>query len=116
MFCWSTIDSVFNRKYDALAKAALAGEWADALAEFTGHEFGLRLKMSAGMHLLANRSLFREPDGLWEAMSTSYAKRNSIIHRGQNATEDEARQALDVARKIVAIMNGLQVPAAPGGA
>jgi hypothetical protein len=28
LFCWSTIDSVFNLKYDALVDAVLGGEWA----------------------------------------------------------------------------------------
>jgi len=36
--------------------------------------------------------------------SASYSKRNAIIHRGENATEDEATQALAVARRIVQIM------------
>lgn len=114
LFCWSTIDSVFNRKYNALANAGLAGEWADARAYFTGHIFGLRNKMSAGMHLLANRSLYREPDGLWGKLGDSYKRRNTIIHEGANATEDEATQALDVARRVVAIMNGIPVPGAAG--
>jgi len=54
---------------------------------------------SAGMHLVANRSLFREPGNLWHRLSTSYNKRNVIIHRGENATEDEAVQAVAVARQ-----------------
>jgi selenocysteine lyase/cysteine desulfurase len=67
-------------------------------------DFKLRNKMSAGMYLVANRSLFREPDGFWKRLSASYSKRNAIIHRGENATEDEATQALAVARRIVQIM------------
>jgi len=118
LFCWSTIDSVFNRKYDQLVQAALVGELADARDFFAGHDFGLKRKMSAGMHLFANRSLFREPGGLWDRMTTSYNKRNAIIHRGENATEDEARQALAVAQEIVQIMNAIPVvrpaDAAPG--
>jgi hypothetical protein len=115
LFCWSTIDSVFNRKYDVLVNAGLAGEWADARKEFTSHDFGLRIKMSAGMHLFANRSLFREPGGLWDEMSASYTKRNDIIHRGFNASEDEAQQSLRVARRIVEIMNGIPAPVPPAG-
>ena len=30
LFCWSTIDSVFNRTYDALVDVALAKDWAEA--------------------------------------------------------------------------------------
>jgi hypothetical protein len=105
LFCWSTIDSVFNRRYDALVDAALMGEWGDAREFFKGFEFKLRNKMSAGMYVVANRSLFREPDDLWQRLSSSYSKRNAIIHRGENATEDEAAQAVSVARRIVQIMN-----------
>jgi hypothetical protein len=104
LFCWSTIDSVFNRRYDALVDAALVGEWGEARDFFKGLDFKLRNKMSAGMYLVANRSLFREPDGFWQRLSASYSKRNAIIHRGENATEDEATQALAVARRIVQIM------------
>ena len=97
LFCWSTIDSVFNRKYDALVDHALETEWADARDFFKGLDFGLRNKMTGALRLLANRSLFGEPDNLWGRMSESYRKRNAIIHEGKNATEDEARQAIDVA-------------------
>ncbi len=66
------------------------------------------------MRFVANRSLFNEPDDLWARMSDSYAKRNHIIHRGDNATEDEARQAIEVARTIVGLMNSIPVPPAMG--
>ncbi len=121
LFCWSTIDSVFNRKYDSLVDVALAGEWGEAKSFFKGLDLGLKTKMSAGMRFVANRSLFEEPDTLWARMSDSYTKRNHIIHRGENASEDEARQAIAVARTIVGIMNGIplpptgQGPAAVGG-
>jgi hypothetical protein len=104
LLCWSTIDSVFNRRYDQLAEAALVGEWSEARDFFLGHDFGLKNKMSAGMHLLAKRSLFREPDDLWQRMAASYSRRNAIIHRGENATEDEATQTIAVARQIVQVM------------
>lgn len=104
LFCWSTIDSVFNRRYDALVDVALAGEWVEGRDFFKGLDFKLRNKMSAGMHLFANRSLFREPGDLWQRLSASYSRRNAIIHRGENATEDEATQAIDIARRIVQIM------------
>ncbi len=110
LFCWSTIDSVFSRKYDLLVRAALDEEWATGRDFFLGHEFGMRNKMSAVLHLVANRSLFREPDNLWQRMTTSYNKRNDIIHRGENATEDEAHAALDVARRIVTVMNAIPAP------
>jgi hypothetical protein len=114
LFCWSTIDSVFNRKYDLLVDVVLAEDWAESRTFFKGIDLGLKTKMSSGMRFVAKRSLFNEPDGLWERMSGSYAKRNHIIHRGENANEDEARQALAVARTIVGIMNGIAVPPIPG--
>ena len=104
LFCWSTIDSTFNRKYDQLVDSKLAGEWANARSFFTGVDFGLKNKMSAALYLVSGRSLFREPGNLWEKLSNSYNKRNGIIHRGENANEDDARQALDVARRIVEFM------------
>jgi hypothetical protein len=112
LFCWSTIDSVFNRKYDSLVDVALAADWAEARTFFKGLDLGLKTKMSAGMRFLANRSLFGEPDNLWARMSDSYTKRNRIIHQGDNATEDDARLAIRVARTIVGIMDGIPVPLA----
>jgi hypothetical protein len=83
LLCWSAIDAVFNHKDDSLVNLALEGEWRAAREFFTGVDFGLRNKMSAVMHLVANRSLFREPDDLWTTLSTSYDKRNAIVHRGR---------------------------------
>jgi hypothetical protein len=107
LFCWSTIDSVFNRRYDALIEVALAGEWASAREFFSGVDFGLKNKMTAALYLIARRSFFREPDDFWQRMMESYNKRNHIIHRGHSANEDEARQAIDVAEGVVAIMNAI---------
>lgn len=112
LFCWSTIDSVFNRKYDALINVALAGEWAAARQFFTGVDFGVKNKMTAALYLLVHRSLFREPGDFWQRLMVSYNKRNDIIHRGENANEDEAHQAIEVAHRVVAIMNEIAVPAA----
>jgi hypothetical protein len=111
LFCWSTIDSVFNLKYNALVDAVLVGEWAAGRDFLKDHNFGMRNKMSAVMHLIANRSVFREPGNLWHEMTESYNKRNDIIHRGENATEDDGNWALDVARRIVAVMDAIPVPA-----
>jgi hypothetical protein len=107
LFCWSTIDSTFNRKYDQLVDARLAGEWSEARSFFTGLDFRLRNKMSAALDLIAGRSLFREPGDLWQKLSMSYNKRNGIIHRGENANENDSRLALEVARRVVEIMDGL---------
>jgi hypothetical protein len=63
--------------------------------------------MSAALYLVGGRSLFREAGDFWRRLSNSYNKRNDIIHRGESAHEDDARQALDVARRIVEIMGAL---------
>jgi hypothetical protein len=107
LFCWSTIDSTFSRKYDDLVDAKLAGEWAEARDFFKGVDFGLKKKMSAALYLVSGRSLFRESGDFWQQLSTSYNKRNGIIHRGESASEDDARRALDVARRVVEIMSAL---------
>src|SRR5579883_1036074 len=41
LFCWSTIDATFNRKYDQLVDSRLAGEWAEARSFFKGLDFRL---------------------------------------------------------------------------
>jgi len=115
LFSWSTIDSVFNRRYDDLVDRELAGEWSGARDFFKGFDFGLRNKMSVGMRVVAARSFFAEPGELWNRLSRSYDKRNKIIHEGANATEDEARGAVDVARAVVRIMNEVATAAASTG-
>jgi hypothetical protein len=107
LFCWSTIDSTFSRKYDDLVDSKLVGEWAEARDFFKGVDFGLKKKMSAALYLVSGRSLFRESGDLWEQLSISYNKRNGIIHRGESASEDDARRAIEVARRVVAIMSAL---------
>jgi hypothetical protein len=114
LFCWSTIDSVFDRKYDSLVELRLAEDWGEARAYFKGLDLGLKTKMSAGMRFVANRSLFNEPNNLRGRMSDSYTKRIHMIHGGENANEDDARQALAIGRTIVDIMNDTQVPPASG--
>jgi hypothetical protein len=111
LFCWSTIDSVFTQKYDVLVKVALAEEWSAARDFFTGTDLGIRNKMTAALYLLCQKSLFRQPDPFWERLSNSYTKRNHIIHRGEAASEDEARQAIAVAQQVVEFMNAIPVPA-----
>ncbi|HQU45744.1 MAG: hypothetical protein B7Z74_08335 [Deltaproteobacteria bacterium 21-66-5] len=104
LFCWSAIDATFGRKYEALVDDALAEEWADARRFFRGHaDIPLRHRMSAAMHLVANRSFYREP-GLWDDLSRSYDHRNAIIHNGASASEADAELAFSVAKRVVAIM------------
>lgn len=119
LFSWSTIDSVFNRGYDALVRRKLGDEWSNAREFFKGFDFGLRNKMSVGMRFIAGRSFFTEPDDLWNQLSASYDKRNKIIHEGANAVEDDARTAVSVARAVVRIMGevttAVLTPPGPGG-
>ena len=107
LFSWSTIDATFNRKYDELVDAKLGDEWAEARDFFNGVDFGLKKKMSAALYLVSGRSLFRETGDLWQQLSISYNTRNGIIHRGENATEDDARRAIDVARRVVEFTSAL---------
>jgi hypothetical protein len=107
LLSWSVVDSSFIRKFRRLVDEQLVGEWGEARKFLKGHEFGLRHKMTAGLRLVAARSLFDEPGGLWDALSSSYAKRNAIIHDGAGADEDEAEQAILVARKVLEIIDSL---------
>lgn len=103
LLCWGAIDSTFVRRFKTLVDERLAEEWPEARDFLKSIDFGLRHKMTTGLRLLVGRSLFMEPDGFWQELSTSYALRNRIIHEGQIAHEDDARQAIRVARKIVLI-------------
>lgn len=111
LFCWSTIDSTFNRHYADLVDRALQGESEGVKDFFKGNtgQFSLRFRMTAGLHLVARRSLAREPDNLWQKLTSSYEKRNGIVHRGELATEADAKTALEAARKVVEIMEAIQI-------
>jgi hypothetical protein len=107
LLCWSVIDSAFVRKFNSLLDQSLAGEWGETRDFLKGLDFGLRHKMTSGLRLLVGRSLFDEPDGFWEQLSTSYRKRNGIIHEGLPADEDDAGRAIGVARKVIDICRAL---------
>jgi len=79
LFSWSTIDSIFNRKYEALVDAVLATDPGEARKLFKDLDFGLKNKMSIGMRVVANRSLYAEPGGLWEKISNSYILHSALI-------------------------------------
>ncbi len=107
LLCWVAIDATFVRKFERLVDDRLPGEWADGREFLKGIDFGLRHKMTTGLRLLTGRSLYAEPDGFWQDLSTSYGLRNRIIHDGQIAHEDDAKLAIKVARKIVRIVASL---------
>jgi hypothetical protein len=56
--------------------------------------------MTALLRLVCGRSLFSDLPR-WEKLQNSYEKRNKIIHDGSSATEDDAEEALSVARWVV---------------
>jgi hypothetical protein len=107
LLCWGAIDSTFVRKFKRLVDDCLTDEWPDGRDFLKGIDFGLRHKMTTGLRLLAGRSLYTEPDGFWQELSTSYGLRNRIIHEGQIAHEDDAKRAIGVARRIVQIVDSL---------
>jgi len=107
LLSWSVIDSSFVGKFEALVDEKLAKEWGEARDFLKGHDFGLRHRMTSGLRLIAGRSFFDEPNGFWNQLSTSYGKRNAIIHGGFGADEDDAEQAITVARKVLDIIDTL---------
>lgn len=107
LLCWGAIDSTFVRKFKRLVDDRLTDEWADGRDFLKGIDFGLRHKMTTGLRLVAGCSLYDEPNGLWQDLSDSYSLRNKIIHDGQIAHEDDAKLAINVARKIVRIVASL---------
>jgi hypothetical protein len=107
LLCWGAIDSTFVRKFKSLVDDRLRDDWAEGRKFLKGIDFGLRYKMTTGLRLLAGRSLYTEPDSIWEELSASYDLRNKIIHEGQIAHEDDAKLAIKVARKIVEIAASL---------
>lgn len=107
LLCWSAIDAVFNKKYDAYVDSALSDEWAEGRDFLKSLDYRLRNKMTIGLRFVAGRSLFAEPDGFWSTLSASYTKRNRIIHEGATASESEARSAVAVARRMIDILEEL---------
>jgi hypothetical protein len=110
LFSWSTIDTVFNRTYDAMIDNKLAGEWKEAVKSRKEFDLGLRTKMTAVLKLLCGKSLRDEPNDYWTNLSNSYKKRNGIIHAGETADEDDARIAIQVASRTVLVMRNLSKP------
>lgn len=112
LFSWSTIDGVFNREYERLVDHALTGEWPDGRSWLKDLKYGLKNKMTVGMRLATGRSLYTEPNNLWTRLSTSYTKRNKIIHEGQTATEEDATEAVAVAHTVVRVMREVAIAGA----
>jgi hypothetical protein len=104
LFSWSTIDSTFSSRFENMVDAALGNEWGESRKFLKGLDFGLRHRMTIGMRLVAGRSFFQEPDGFWAKLSSSYDRRNKIIHQGESATEAEAQEAIHVAETVVELM------------
>lgn len=111
LFSWSTIDATFSRRFDSLVDQSLGDEWGEGRKFLKGLDFGLRHRMTIGLRLVAKRSFFKEPGDLWSRLSASYERRNSIIHRGETATEIEAENAIHVAENVVRLMNEIAATA-----
>ncbi len=108
LFCWSTIDANFNTKYETIVDQILTEEWGSGRDWLKDTRFGMKNKMSVILFLTTGRSLFREPDNFWDNLSTSYKKRNRIIHSGETAQEAEAELALQVAYGVVQLMASIK--------
>lgn len=104
LFCWSTIDAVFNMKYEQIVDQVLVGEWAEGRDWLKDNRFGMKNKMTAILFLMTGQSLSRDTGDLWVNLGQSYKKRNRIIHSGETAQEADAELALSVARKVVDLM------------
>lgn len=106
LLCWGAIDSTFVRKFKVLVDQRLADEWSDARDFLKSLDFGLRQKMTTGLRLLGAQSLYQDR-GFWQELSDSYYLRNKVIHEGQVANEDQAKQAIKVAQRVVQIVAAL---------
>ena len=110
LLAWSAIDSVFSSYYDNRVSEVFPKETelSSAIDFLTGHTFGLKNKMTVMLFLLSGRSFYRESDGFWDRLSSSYTTRNNIIHSGHTASEDDARKAIEVAQRTVEMIEELK--------
>ena len=104
LFSWSTIDATFTARFDELVDKNLSDEWGESRKFLKGLDFGLRHRMTIGMRLLTGKSLYHAPREFWGRLSTSYDRRNAIIHRGDIATEADAEKAIKVAEDVALLM------------
>ena len=103
LFCWSAIDSTFDRKYKTLISSVIDDkDEREALTNF--RNASMRYRMSAGLHFCTGASLYDQPNDLWTKLFTSYGKRNLIIHDGASAQEADAELALSVARQVISFL------------
>jgi hypothetical protein len=107
LLSWSVIDSSVVQAFESLVDQKLTGEWSESLDFLKGADFGLRHKMTGGLKLLCGRSLF-EDKAAWQSLSESYRKRNEIIHRNQKADATDARNAVQVARRVLSFLQDLR--------
>lgn len=107
LLSWSVIDSSVVQAFESLVDQKLTGEWGKSVDFLKGADFGLRHKMTSGLKLLCGRSLF-EDKAAWQSLSEIYWKRNEIIHRNQKATAADARNAVQVARRVLSFLQELK--------
>jgi hypothetical protein len=102
LFAWATIDSQFNSAYDTLVRDRLKEDYSEGRKQLLGFDVSLRTKMTVLLNLVAGHSLYISGKArLWEQLSASYGKRNSIIHQGEIATQEDAERAVEVARWVI---------------
>lgn len=107
LFCWSAIDSTFSQKYITLVGSVIDDKnERESFINF--RNASMRYRMSAGLHFFAGISLYDQSNNLWTNLTSSYSKRNKIIHEGASAQEADAELALHVAREVVRLLDSLK--------
>jgi hypothetical protein len=109
LFAWATIDSEFSAVYHKLIGARLGDDYSEGRKQLLGLDVSLRTKMTVILNLLAGLSLFKTGShGDWDRLSTSYGKRNGIIHRGEVADQEDAQNAVTAARWVMSQIAALE--------
>lgn len=100
LLSWAAIEGTFHSKFDQLVKEFLPGniEWKEGSEWLTDSRFGLRHKMTVGMRSVVGMSMYEiMGSDKWQEVGQSYKCRNNVVHNGFTATEEDARQAVQVA-------------------
>jgi hypothetical protein len=110
LFCWSAIESCLGKRFNEAAKR-LDGLNSTERESVTGHNIDLVNRMTAGFHLVTGESLHTAlgSEG-WAKRRVSYKARNEIIHKGSEATREQAEQSIDFARQLIKAVEGLTSP------
>ena len=107
LLAWSAIDATFAQGYERAMSPHLGGEYSDGRKFVLGHDIPMKVRMTAMLYLGVKQSLYRTLGDEWNRLAASYDNRNNVIHRGKTATQEEAEQAIGVARRVTAIARTL---------